>query len=237
MTERFARPFFCSPHAVDRYRSRVDRLASARQAILAIQTALQSPVWEEPGATAHFYGCRRPDGRSFVAVVGPPPTGKAWPVVVTVGEPWRWHEFRRLWRGDRRARAVGLRRYTPEESEFVIARLPYWTLGAIAAHLGRTTESVQKWCWRNHQSATRQHLVTSGQAAELTGWSQQWITSLCRRGQIRAHKKPGGRWWLIDPDQLPRCPEWHSLRPWRARSYRPPTERTVVTRSSASLVG
>ena len=99
----------------------------------------------------------------------------------------------------------------------MVDHLSVWTIDAIAKRLGRTRKSVVQWCQRNGQYPTRQQWVTSGQAAELTGWSPQWIVRLVKAGKLRGRRVPGGRWWLIDPDSLPRRPEWRVLKPWHER--------------------
>lgn len=189
------RPYFVTPHAVARYRERVE-LILPRQAIADVQQALQSPAWTVERDDVTFHGCVSPTGRRYIAVVCPPLPGREWPAVVTIGEHWRWHEYRTRWQG------TGKRRFTADEEQFISDRLPIWTLDAIARHLGRTRQSVERYCWRKHHAATTQDLVTSGQAAALTGRSPQRITALARQGKIRARRKPGGRWWLIDPATL-----------------------------------
>ena len=105
----FEQPLFVTPHAVACFRERVFRHATAALAIRQVQAALQEPLdWfpaREGGVT---YLCELPDGRRFGAVVMPPrEDAQPWPAVVTVGEPWRWHEFNR-WRGiPRRAIPTG----------------------------------------------------------------------------------------------------------------------------------
>jgi len=42
-------------------------------------------------------------------------------------------------------------------------------------------------------------------AAKLMGVTPQWITSLARRGKIKARRVPGGRWWLFDPKWFKQC--------------------------------
>lgn len=97
----FPRPFFVTPHAVNRYRERVRHRASAARAIEEIQRALQRPEFVGLGRDgAAVCGCKIGNLR-FCAVVMPPRTSDDWPVVLAVGEWWRWHEFRRLWREEK----------------------------------------------------------------------------------------------------------------------------------------
>lgn len=95
MQEHFARPYFVTPHAVERYQERIERVP-ARQAIREVQAALQNPVWAEQAGVATLFGCRRADGRLWVVVVMQS-AERSWPSVVTVGQAWRWHEYRHLW--------------------------------------------------------------------------------------------------------------------------------------------
>jgi len=105
----FLQPYFVTPHAVRCYRGLISRHASAALAIRQVQAALQEPLdWHEVRAGGIVYLCELPDGRRFGAVVMPPSDdGLPWPAVVTVGEPWRWHEFNRWRRVPRRPVPAG----------------------------------------------------------------------------------------------------------------------------------
>ena len=96
----FEQPLFVTPHAVRCFQERISRHASAALAIQQVQAALQEPLdWHPAEGGGVTYLCELPDGRRFGAVVMPPQDdARPWPAVVTVGEPWRWHEFNR-WRG------------------------------------------------------------------------------------------------------------------------------------------
>lgn len=214
----FARPYFVTPHAVNRYRERLDVKATPAQAIERIQAALQEPVFERPGRDgSRIVGCRLThDGRNtrFCAVVIQEP-GREWSAVASVGEWWRWHEHRDLW-GDapkppasvqaalRRGRTPQAparhgKRWTYDEEDFACQRLHIWTPEAIARRLGRTPAAVARWLYTWRQGPTRQTWLTSGQAAKLAGCTQQWLTRLAKAGRARARRVPGGRWWLFDP--------------------------------------
>lgn len=78
--ESFACPFFVSPHAVDRYRQRVRRGATAADAIAEVQRALQGRLVYPPPCTLAV--CDRQ--RRFVAIVAPPLPDQEWPSVVTI---------------------------------------------------------------------------------------------------------------------------------------------------------
>lgn len=86
--------------------------------------------------------------------------------------------------------------------EFIHENLTKLTIGQIAEQLGRSPRSVKGWCWRHGQSSRNQDQLTSGDAARMLGVSCQYLTSLARTGRLKAHREPGGRWWLFDPDAL-----------------------------------
>lgn len=74
-------------------------------------------------------------------------------------------------------------------------RTPKW----MAKRLGISVEHCRHLLWQNDIAPTmRDEFLTSGLAAELLGCSQQWVTRLCRRGVLRAHRNPGGKWWLVE---------------------------------------
>lgn len=110
----------------------------------------------------------------------------------------------RLWRRRQNRKSnPRLRYWTDEEEEFISSYVTVWTPAAIARALGRTEKAVIQYIWRHHLSPTRQHLVTSGVASEISGLSQQRLTTLARQGRIAARRVPGGRFWLFDPERLP----------------------------------
>lgn len=94
--------------------------------------------------------------------------------------------------------------WTVAEAEEVVRRLTTWRLATIARRLGRSEKGVRHWLWRHRQAPTLQDLVTSGLAAELSGYTPQHLTALARAGRVRARRVPGGRWWLFEPTTLPR---------------------------------
>lgn len=67
----------------------------------------------------------------------------------------------------------------------------------IARRLGRSERAVIRRCNRLHLAASKDGVVTSGVAAQLTGLSPQYLTRLARQGRIPARRMPGGRWWLF----------------------------------------
>lgn len=78
-------PYWVTPHAVQRYRERVDRSASWQSAIEAIQGGLQDAAPYPPDRTIAI-GNR--GGGRFVAIVQPArPPEQEWPQVVTI---WGW---------------------------------------------------------------------------------------------------------------------------------------------------
>lgn len=95
------------------------------------------------------------------------------------------------------------RRWTASEECAVVIRIGRQSIPAIARRLGRTERAVRHWCDDHHVCATRDEWVTSGVAAKLTGYTPQGLTKMARSGRIRAHRIPGGRWWLFSPDTLP----------------------------------
>ena len=74
---------------------------------------------------------------------------------------------------------------------------------AIGRRLGRSERAVLKRCQRIGISPCRNGWVTSGRAAALTGRTPQALTRAAREGRIRAHRVPGGRWWLFNVLDLP----------------------------------
>lgn len=73
---------------------------------------------------------------------------------------------------------------------------------AIGRKLGRSAHAVYRRSARLGVWPTKQDWVTSSVAAEIAGVSQQWLTSLARRGRVRARRVPGGKWWLFDLEAL-----------------------------------
>ena len=79
------------------------------------------------------------------------------------------------------------------------------TCAAIGRKFGRSAYAVYQRSRRLGVWPTREDWVTSGVAAQITGFSQQWLSKLARIGKVRARRVPGGRWWLFDPRQLTTC--------------------------------
>lgn len=77
--------YFVTPHAVQRYRERVDRRATYEHAIAAIERGIRgvAPCYPIQGRPIAL-GDRR---RKFVAIVAPPGEGREWPSVMTI---WGW---------------------------------------------------------------------------------------------------------------------------------------------------
>jgi hypothetical protein len=71
-------------------------------------------------------------------------------------------------------------------------------LETIARKLGRSQRSVYK---RGYWP-TRDEYLTSGQASQVTGYTPQYLTSLARKHKIKAHRVPGGKWWLFNARHL-----------------------------------
>lgn len=95
-------------------------------------------------------------------------------------------------------------RWTADEIAFASGRLLTWTPQQIAAKLGRTVAGLRRMLWSRRLSVTAASgFVTSGAAAKLTGFSQQHLTALARRGIVTATRIPGGRNWFFAPDALP----------------------------------
>jgi len=67
----------------------------------------------------------------------------------------------------------------------------------IARRMGRTRWAILRRCQRLGLSASKDGVVTSGIASQLTGLSPQYLTRLARQGRIAARRLPGGRWWLF----------------------------------------
>ena len=97
-------------------------------------------------------------------------------------------------RADRLARIDFIARYAGR-------RRPQW----IAERLGISPGAVIRLMWREGLSPTqRDDLLTTGHAADILGYSQQWINGLCRRGILHGWRNPGGRWWLIPREEIQR---------------------------------
>ena len=97
------------------------------------------------------------------------------------------------------------RRWTFEEDAILGLQRTTRTCAAIGRKLGRSACAVycrarRIGCW-----PTTCDLITSTMAAKLMGVTPQWITSLARRGKIKARRVPGGRWWLFDPKWFKQC--------------------------------
>jgi len=90
------------------------------------------------------------------------------------------------------------RHWTMSEDAFLIGRRETWTIGAIAKALGRTPKAAYRRAQRQRCWPTRGSALTSGQAAELLGVTQQTMSKRARLGIVKARRVPGGSWWLFD---------------------------------------
>lgn len=91
------------------------------------------------------------------------------------------------------------RLWTEEEDHYVGVNRARLRLETIAAELSRSPYAV----YQRRYSPTRDEYLTSGLAARETGYSAQWLTTMARQRRIRAHRVPGGRWWLFKRGDLP----------------------------------
>lgn len=189
----FAHPYFCTPHAVDRFRERIAPRATAARAIRDIQAGLQAPLAIRSDGERSLALCEV-SGMRFVAVVGKAEAGRAWPSVLTIHHSERWQRVPLHVSG----------RWTALEARFARERLIDWTDEAIGRALGRTTVAVRAWRWRNHAGATSSDLLTSTEAARRCGMTPQALTKAARAGRIAGRRLPGGRWWLFRAEDLPR---------------------------------
>lgn len=129
------------------------------------------------------------------------------------------------------------RPWTREEEQFACDHLTTRTREWIAEQLGRTPRGVQQRLCRIHQHARNQDWLSSGAAAEASGYSQQHLSALARRGRLRARRVPGSRDWLFDPEGLPRrsdTPERATPEAPRRRALWTPEEDAAVLGPGAS---
>lgn len=94
------------------------------------------------------------------------------------------------------------RRWTDDEIQFLSDYLLVMRPETLARKLGRTLRGVRQACNNRRLAPTTQELVTSGAAAEMTGYTRQYLTQLARARRLRAQRVPGSRWWLFDPADL-----------------------------------
>lgn len=94
---------------------------------------------------------------------------------------------------------AGGRLWTEDEDHYVGVNRARLRLETIAAKIGRSPHAV----YQRRYAPTRDEYLTSGMAAMETGYSAQWLTALARQGRTRAHRVPGGRWWLFKRETLP----------------------------------
>lgn len=87
----------------------------------------------------------------------------------------------------------------------------------IARRLGLAERSVENWRWRLGIYHTRQSgWYTTGEAARVTGLSQQRLSHLARTSRIRARQRGGRRhWWVIAPEDVERLVREHNPALWR----------------------
>lgn len=90
-------------------------------------------------------------------------------------------------------------RWSAEEDFILILRRQAWRPETIARKLGRSVKAIENRSRRTGCWPTKGDLMTSGEAAKISGWSQQWCIKLAKREKFKAKRVPGGRWWLIDP--------------------------------------
>jgi hypothetical protein len=112
-------------------------------------------------------------------------------------------------------------RIRPEVADAIETYAGLWSYEAIGRRVGLSARAVENYSRKLHVRATEyKGWWTSGAAAEYMGKSQQWLTSLARRGLVRARRNASyyrGRrrrqaryrnnskgWWMFDPDDLRR---------------------------------
>lgn len=134
------------------------------------------------------------------------------------------------WETNRRAR-----RWSEEEIQLVSDWMLMRTPAEIARRLGRSLRAVEQICVKHHLYATRQHYVTSREAARITGLSQQWLTELVRTKRLRAIRIRGGRWWLFNPKTLQRFKQQREEESWQNAEERK-EERAVKVAAEEARV-
>jgi len=96
-------------------------------------------------------------------------------------------------------------RWRDDEIDLLGALVTKCTRVTIARKLGRTPRAVEAMQQRRRGLCpTQQVYVTARQAALRVGLSPQYVETLCRRGRIKAHRVPGGRWWLVSDREIGR---------------------------------
>jgi excisionase family DNA binding protein len=84
-------------------------------------------------------------------------------------------------------------------ARYVGYRTPEW----IAKRLGISARRVRNLIWQEGLCPTqRDELLTTGEAAEILGYTQQWVLRLVKAGKLRGHRNPGGRWMLIPRESV-----------------------------------
>lgn len=107
------------------------------------------------------------------------------------------------------------RRWSRADDALLRERIAVWPVARLAAALDRTPQAIRARCWRLRLRCASAGWLTSTQAARLSGYTQQHLTTLARRGRIAARRVPGGRWWLFAADSLP-CAIAGGRRRWAA---------------------
>lgn len=81
----------------------------------------------------------------------------------------------------------------------------------LAKQLELSPRSVQNWIWKLHFRKTdHRGWYTTGQAAQVTGYSPQWMSQCCREGKLRCRRPPRSlrhpnySWWLVAPEEVER---------------------------------
>jgi len=90
------------------------------------------------------------------------------------------------------------KRWSSAEQYLLLRHVGIWTPRRIAQALGRTEKGVGQYCQQHGIWPCKQRWLTSGAASLRCGLSPQYLTQLARAGRQKAHRNPGGRWWLFD---------------------------------------
>lgn len=94
------------------------------------------------------------------------------------------------------------RLWTADEEFILILRRENWKVETIARKLGRTPKAVLMKARKLNCWPTNGELMTSGEAAKISGYTQQWCVKLAKKKKVKAKRTPGGRWWLFSPEEF-----------------------------------